>query len=222
MPHCSIVCQINMAPAGTFHRTLWELWEPLWRLTVRLVCFITIVSILQEHGENHFLIIIRTKLDLLTFTALIWSAWLSRNLAGFGKLWSKRHKCHKSKIAFSVSISGPFWRSVPNSESRLSLLCVWSWCSWWMWLLNVGHVSAGADLQNIKRVNVSVTAERPNRAHSSVQSEADFIIDKSDSSIQSLFLSICLTAPFHSSSTPSSSPTLLSFGRLPFPSLFFF
>lgn len=46
-----------------------------------------------------------------------------------------------------------------------------------------GHASAHTDLSNIKEVNLSVTAESPNGAHSSIQTEADFIIDKSDSLI---------------------------------------
>lgn len=72
-----------------------------------------------------------------------------------------------------------------------------------------GHVSAHTDLQNIKELNLSGSAESPNGAHSSIQTEADFIIDKSDSLIQSLpsyLLAISLllsilfsffTMPFH-------------------------
>lgn len=71
------------------------------------------------------------------------------------------------------------------------------------------HVSPHTDLQNIKRVNLSVTAERLNGAHSSIQTEADFIIDKSVSSIQSLLLSVG-PFPFLSSSSSLcfSSPIL--------------
>lgn len=65
---------------------------------------------------------------------------------------------------------------------------------------NGRRASSHGDLWNIKRVNLSVTAERLNWAHSSIQKEADFIIDKSDSSIQSLFPSVCafpsLCSPF--------------------------
>lgn len=51
-----------------------------------------------------------------------------------------------------------------------------------------GHASACTDLGNIKRLKSGCSSrKRLNGAHGSIQTEADFIIDKSDSSIQSLF-----------------------------------